>query len=126
MESLETADLIELVLIQREALNSQLQFWISATFAVIAASFVAGPRLTTRYRLSIGLLYFLTTAMTLTGWAAAGEELMSMYAVLGSRGVTIDPPWVSATLRLMLMVLGTMLTLVFLYHDRSHADGENA
>ena len=125
MESVETADLIELVLIQREALASQLQFWLSVTFAVIAASFIAGPRLTARYRFSIGLLYFLATAMTMTGWVAAGDELLAMHVELGARGVNVDTPWVTAVLRFTLMALGAVLTLMFLYHDRHHIDDSN-
>ena len=126
MESIETADLIELVLIMREPLGSQLQFWLTASFAVIVASFVAGSRLTVRFRVSIGLLYLLATAMTFAGWAAIGEELFVLYKELESRGVELEPPWMVAGLRLFLLILGTVLTLVFLYQDRHHDGSGNA
>ncbi len=61
MDSIASADLMELVLLQRESFDFQLQFWITATFAVIVASFVAGQKLTVRYRLVLGALYLLTT-----------------------------------------------------------------
>ena len=126
MESIETSDLIELALIQREALSAQLQFWLSATFAVIVASFVAGSRLTARYRLSIGLLYLLATAMTFAGWVESGEEIFSWYAELESRGIFFDAPIFTIVLRFLLMTVGTVLTIVFLYQDRRPSDGENA
>lgn len=122
MESVETADLIELVLMQREALYSQMQFWLSATFAVILASFFAGSKLTGRYRLFVGLLYLLATAMTLAGWGEIGEEIMMMFDELERRGISIDPPWSAIVLRLSLIAIGATITLVFLFHDR-HKDG---
>lgn len=123
MESLETADLIELVLMQREAISSQLQFWLSATFAVILASFFAGSKLTGRYRLCVGLLYLLATAMTLAGWGEIGEELLMMFEELEKRGISIDPPWAAVILRFSLIALGAIITLIFLFHDR-HQDAE--
>ena len=126
MESIETADLIELIIIQREMIASQTQFWLSVTFAVIAASFLAGARLTIRYRLFIGLLYVLATAMSLTASAAYGQELLTMHEAILSRGVNVDTPVVAAVLRFTLMGLGTVLTLTFLYHDRLHDEDKHA
>ena len=51
--------------------------------------------------------------MTLTASIAVGGELLAMHKELLSRGVNIDTPWFSATLKFTLMGLGTILTLVF-------------
>ena len=44
-------DLLNLVLLQRSSIDLQFQFWLSITFAVVVASFTAGPRLIFQLRL---------------------------------------------------------------------------
>ncbi|CAA0100666.1 Uncharacterised protein [Halioglobus japonicus] len=124
MESMETADIVEIALIQREAIGAQLQFWLSATFAVIVASFVAGSRLTSRHRFYIGLLYLLATAMTFAGWAESGSEIVRWYAELESRGILFDAPMFTVVLRVLLMTVGTVLTITFLYQNRELNDDD--
>ena len=117
MESIASADLIELVLIQRESITAQLQFWLSATFAVIVATFVAGSKLSARYRISIAVLYTLATLMTFAGWITNGRELLNIYTELQSRGLSIEAPWTMALLQLLIIIIGTAVTLLFLFQN---------
>ena len=56
--------------------------------------------------------------MTFAGWVVYGKELIAIFTELESCGVIVDAPYAMAALRLLLMVVGTLLTLVFLYRDR--------
>ena len=49
--------LLELLLEVNQDIDTQFQVWISITFAVLVASFVAGPRLTMGARVGIATLY---------------------------------------------------------------------
>ena len=61
--------------------------------------------------------------MVLAGWGEIGEELLLMFEELEKRGISIGPPWSAVVLRFSLVALGTIITLLFLFHDR-HKDGE--
>ena len=62
MEHIASSDLIDLLLLQREAIDVQFQFWISVTFALVVACFVAGSKIQPGYRLLLGGLYLMATA----------------------------------------------------------------
>jgi len=47
VDQISSADLLNLVLAQRSSIDLQFQFWLTITFAVIVASFIAGPRQST-------------------------------------------------------------------------------
>jgi hypothetical protein len=119
VDSIATADLIELVFIQREAIDLQLQFWLTATFALVAASYIAGHNLGGVYRILIGVLYLITTAMLMTRWDHLGDEIFVMYEELASRGAPIDPPIISASIRVLLILFGTGVAITFLMRDHS-------
>ena len=119
MDQIPTADLLSLLLTQRGSIDLQFQFWLSITFAVIVAGFVAGRRLDFKLRLLAAALYVLATAHLGTRWMYDGGVGERWVAVLVSRGVDIGIPWVSVYLRMAVMLLGTVSALVFLLrHDR--------
>ncbi len=125
MESLSSAEIVELILMQRSSLDLQLQFWLTATFAVVAASFLAGTRLGQFYRILVAILYVIFTAMIMTRWAREGLEMVAMMDEIQSRGLPFDLPVVSGALRFTLMVVGSGAALFFLYKDRK-GDGRDA
>jgi len=119
MDQIPTSDLLSLLLTQRGSIDLQFQFWLSITFAVIVAGFVAGRRLDFKLRLLAAALYVLATAHLGTRWMYDGGVGERWVAVLVSRGVDIGIPWVSVYLRMAVMLLGTVSALVFLLrHDR--------
>jgi hypothetical protein len=120
VEQISTSDLLSLLLTQRASIDLQFQFWLSITFAVIVAGFVAGRRLELKLRLLTAGLYLLATAHLGTRWIYDGGVGERWVAVLVSRGVDIGIPWVSVYLRMSVMLLGTASALVFLLrHDRA-------
>ncbi len=53
MESLSTAELIEIAMSMRESLDDQFQYWLTITFAVVVGSFIAGHKLNKNLRLVV-------------------------------------------------------------------------
>ena len=51
MESLSIADLTEMVLMVSNAQDDQFQYWLSISFAVIVASFIAKEKITERLKI---------------------------------------------------------------------------
>lgn len=122
MDQVPTSDLLDLLMAQRASIDLQFQFWLSITFAVIVAGFVAGQRLSRRLRLLAAVLYLLATAHLATRWMYDGGVGERWVSVLVSRGVDIGIPWGAVYLRMVLMLLGTVSALVFLLRS-SRRDG---
>jgi hypothetical protein len=114
MDQVPTAELVALVLTQRASIDLQFQFWLTITFGVIVAAFVAGPRLNYRLRILAAALYLLASAHLALRWMYDGAVGERWVAVLVSRGVDIGIPWIAVYLRVILMLLGTVSALVFL------------
>jgi hypothetical protein len=119
MNQIPSSDLLNLLLTQRASIDTQFQFWLSITFAVIVAGFVAGRSVNLKLRLLIAVLYVLATAHLATRWMYDGAVGERWVKVLVSRGIDIGIPWHSVYLRIAVMLLGTVSALVFLFrHDR--------
>ncbi|HEX7373416.1 MAG TPA: hypothetical protein VF277_00450 [Steroidobacteraceae bacterium] len=115
MDQISSADLLNLVLAQRSSIDQQFQSWLTITFAVIVAGFIAGPRLVPRLRLIVAVLYVMATAHLTARWMSDGITAGEWVKVLASRGVVYQVPWVAASLRMVLMLLGTVSALIFLF-----------
>jgi len=63
MESMNTAELLQIALLLRDDMEDQFEFWLYITFAVIISSFVGGEKILPSWRVMIGGLYFLTTGL---------------------------------------------------------------
>lgn len=124
MDQISTADLLSLLLTQRASIDLQFQFWLSITFAVTVAGFVAGRRLDFKLRSLAAVLYLLATAHLATRWMYDGGVGQRWVTVLVGRGVDIGIPWVSVRLRMAVMVLGTVSALVFLLRHDRRVDGD--
>ena len=125
MDQISSADLLNLVLDQRTSIDLQFQFWLTITFAVIVASFIAGSRLVPKLRLLTALLYVLASAHITARWMYDGAAAQVWVAELARRGVVYQVPWIAAYLRMGLMLLGTVSALVFLFWHAKYTPGEN-
>lgn len=114
MDQVSTADLLNLLLAQRNSIDLQFQFWLTITFAVLVASFVAGHRLHRGLRWLAALLYAMASAHLISRWMYDGTVGQHWVAELNRRGVDIAIPWPAVYLRMALMGIGTVSTLVFL------------
>ena len=125
MESITSGELIELILLQREAFDTQFQFWITTSFAVIVASFVTGSRLGPRYRLAIAALYALTTFMIFARWGHDAREMVLLISEVQKRDIPYTGPIVFALTKAIIILLGTVTALVFLYQDAKNDRGKD-
>ena len=116
MDSISTAELLELGLLLRDDIEDQFEFWLSVTFAVIAASFVAGAKLKLSWRAVIGGLYVLTTSLFYIRFRMSGALLSSYVQEAIERGAVwteIGAPL--PMLRTLIFAVGTIATMWFLY-----------
>jgi Ca2+/Na+ antiporter len=104
----------ELFILEQSAINLQFEFWLTVTFAVIVASFVAGRQLVQKLRVAIAFLYALAVVVFLSRWYYAAIDSEFFREALNDAGVAINLPWVTVFSRVVLVVLGTTATLTFL------------
>jgi hypothetical protein len=118
-EELTNEELIQLYDVVTGSVNAQFELWITITFAVIIASYLAGHRLARSLQYIIATLY---TAVSLLLY------LMLLSAVQFSQqfdlnlGVSSESKVVLAVvvLRTVVWILGTIATIVFVF--KGHKD----
>lgn len=117
MNQFSPAELVNLSFARETVIDAQFQFWLTITFAVLVAQFVAGKRLGTTARIAIASLYACAVVVLVSrGYYAAAEANM-LRQELQRVGVPLITPNVTLVARLVLLSLGTMGTLVFLLTD---------
>jgi len=125
MDNLSTAELAELYLIMEEAINTQFEYWITITFAVVVASFVAGRRFNRRLRFALALLYGLSTVVLVSRLGYNALDAADFREALLASGVTLRTPWVTIISRITLFLLGTSAALVFLLSEKPLNESDN-
>ena len=112
--------LLQLVDITINRLESVFQFWLSATFAAIVASHLANDRLTRAYASMLTGLYLVFTFSVVVRMMAFRETLERYFLQvaemrgdsLGSSVVGLVNGSIWAT-----VILGTIATVVFIWHS---------
>ena len=125
MDQMSTAELTELYLTMQSSISTQFEYWLTVTFAIVVARFVAGTRLNRKLRFGLALLYALACAVLLSRWTYSGLDMTSFRAALLESGVVLITPWVTIISRLLLFTLGTAASLYFLVSERPSASEEN-
>jgi hypothetical protein len=108
------AELAELFILEQSEINQQFEFWLTVTFAVIVASFVAGKKLVHKLRVVAASLYVLSVIVFLSRWYYAANDAEMFKSALNEVGVLVQTPWVTLFARLTLITAGTLAALVFL------------
>lgn len=120
MDSLSTAELLEFLLILRSDLGTQFQYWLSITFALLVARYIAGERFHMRWRIFAAVMYGLATAAFGLLYYVSGQNFGIYLAELNARGdLWIDQSTMIITIRWTLFVVGTIGTLWFLFSTES-------
>jgi hypothetical protein len=101
-------------------LESVFQFWLSATFAAIVASHLAGEKLTKLYAgvlTSIYLVFTFSVAVRITAWRSSLEQyLLRASEVRGDAGDSAVFGLINMSLWATI-ILGTIATVVFIWHS---------
>ena len=108
-----------------DRLESVFQFWLSATFAAIVASHLAGEKLTKLYAgvlTSIYLVFTFSVAVRITAWRSSLEQyLLRASEIRGDAGGSAVFDLINISLWATI-ILGTIATVVFIWHSyRSHS-----
>ena len=123
MDSLSTAELLELTMILREDLGTQFQYWLSITFAILVARYIAGERFRMSWRIFAAVLYGLTTVVFSIGYYVGGLNFRNYLGELGTRGdLWTDQTSILIGIRMTLFVVGTIGTLWFLFATDSEKE----
>lgn len=118
METISTAELVELAYLERDYFVSQFQYWLAVTFAVITAAYVAGDGLSTRIRSCLFCLYLLSTLLFYSLNSLSTESYFGYKVEVGARGIgflsTMREAEFVGTLRFVVSVIGTLTASWFL------------
>jgi hypothetical protein len=113
-------ELLQMVDVSINRLESVFQFWLSATFAVIVASHLTGDKLTKIYAGMLSSLYLVFTFSVIVRMIAWRDTLQSYFAALsairseqggaGMMSLVNNSIWAT-------VLLGTIATVVFIWHS---------
>ena len=113
-------ELLQMVDVSISRLESVFQFWLSATFAAIVASHLAGEKLTKIYAGMLSSLYLVFTFSVIVRMVAWRDTLQSYFAALsairdeqggaGMMSLVNNSIWAT-------VLLGTIATVVFIWHS---------
>ncbi len=68
MDKLDSASLLELILLSESSIDYQVEFWLTVSFATIIASFAARRLLNRKMRWMISFLYLTATFVFASRW----------------------------------------------------------
>lgn len=120
-EQLTNEELIQLYDAVFSNINTQFELWVTITFAVIIASYIAGHRLERSLQYIVAILYtsvsLLLVLMLISAVNFAGEfNAFGIAAVQDTMTLTI------VVLRMGIWIFGTVATLVFIFKRGSQRD----
>lgn len=113
-------ELLQMVDAAINRLESVFQFWLSATFAAIVASHLAGEKLTKLYAsvlTSIYLVFTFSVAVRVTAWRGTLEQyLLQVSELRGETRSSAIFDLIDTSLWLTVS-LGTVATVIFIWHS---------
>ena len=123
MDSLSTAELLELMMILREDMGTQFQYWLSITFAILVARYISGERFFMSWRIFAAVLYGLAAAVFSISYYVGGLNFRNYLSELGTRGdLWTGQSSILIGLRMTLFMVGTIGTLWFLFAPDSEKE----
>ncbi|MEE8094368.1 MAG: hypothetical protein V3T47_09030 [Gammaproteobacteria bacterium] len=125
MDQYSLAELTELYFAAATLMDTQFQYWISVTFAVVIAGFFAGNRLTKNLSYLAAILYGLATFVLIARFTAAAGTVAMFGNAIVEAGVEMSRVGLpTRVLRYILFTTGTLAALYFLLRQR-RSGGEN-
>jgi hypothetical protein len=97
------------------AIDSQFNFWMAATFAIVVATHTAGDKLNRTGRLGLVLLYLLACAVFYFRYLGAADQVT--YAIeqlleLGRQSPSPELGFATRLVRQVLLTIGTIFAVV--------------
>ena len=126
---LTTEEAIELLALSVDNINQQFELWVTITFAVIVASYIAGHKLSRVFRIWFVTLYLMVSTLLFLMLASSGFTIQTLIAEsptpLGfdtSDSLSV----VIIILRVLVWLVGSAVTVFFILRGfRAEADAQN-
>ena len=126
MDQYSPPELAELALLAGASMDTQFQYWISVTFAVVVASFVAGERLSRPMRLLAATLYLLASILLISRFLQFAQTTrIYEIALEDASSPSIAAGRLIVFTRFVLFALGTASALYFLLKAKKPRDGSS-
>ena len=121
MENYSFAELAELSVLNQSVIDDQFQYWITVTFALVVAGFVAGDRLSKNLRSALAGIYLLATTILMARARASARTIEDIQEYLVEAGASVfaDPLVPIGPLRIILGFAGAGLAVYFLIRRTS-------
>ena len=125
-EELTNEELIQLYDVVTSGVNAQFELWVTITFAVIIASYLAGHRLARSFQYLIATLY--TAVSVLLFLMLLGAVQFSQQFDTLNLGASSESNLVLAivALRTSVWILGTIATIVFIFKGHKNDASNDA
>ena len=121
------SDLFQIFLDVNQDIDTQFQFWISITFAVLVASFVADERLSRVERAVVTGLYLCAAMILLQRYTSALSHLQDTLQLFDESGLERpDVPELAGLLRFVLFTAGSLVAAVSVLFPRFAARGRGS
>ena len=120
MENPEIVELLQLLLAREQHIDTQVQFWLTTSFATIVAAYAGRNTLSQKLRHIVTALYLLATLMFVSRWY---YDVISIFSIvqqiseIRGQDTTESPPYVTIVSRVLLMISGTLATVYFIYNS---------
>ena len=119
-EELTNEELIQLYDVVTGSVNAQFELWLTITFAVIIASYIAGHRLAKSLQYLIAILYTAVSALLFLMLLGAVQFSEQFDALTAGTSSASDVVGTIVVLRTSVWILGTIATIVFIF--KGHND----
>ena len=125
-EQLTNEELIQLYAVVTTSVNAQFELWLTITFAVIIASYLAGHRLARSLQYVMATLY--TAVSVLLYLMLVGAVQFSQQFDALNSGASSENKLVFAivVLRTLVWMLGTIATIVFIFKGHKNDASNDA
>ena len=126
LEQLTNEELIQLYAVVTTSVNAQFELWLTITFAVIIASYLAGHRLARSLQYVMATLY--TAVSVLLYLMLVGAVQFSQQFDALNLGASSENNLVLAivVLRTLVWMLGTIATIVFIFKGHKNDASNDA
>jgi len=124
MESISNAELIDLAFSAADHIYAQFQFWLSITFALIVACFVARDQLGLHVRKALAVLYITATCLIVYRLVASGVNATNLNNEIHERGIVWIPESapLAGLFQMGVILFGVTAALWFLYSTYEKKD----
>jgi membrane-associated HD superfamily phosphohydrolase len=125
-EELSNEELIQLYEVVTGSVNAQFELWLTITFAVIIASYIAGHRLAKSLQYLMATLYTAVSVLLYLMLVGAVQFSQQFDAITFGASSASNVAGAIVVLRTSVWILGTIATIVFIFKGHNDDASGNA